>query len=275
MVLRIAVVTDIHYGIDVGVKKGTEAPRLIEDFIDAADQFKADYILNLGDSVSSQDPASDTKFRTALRAQFKRAACPVLEIDGNHDVRYQARQSPSGRIITHDHHIILWNPYLNRYTREGVIPDPQDIEWLENEINSAQKPVILLSHIPFAGPESKRKKLKAESVQALYYPSFFEKPRKIKAIVESSGKVLLCLSGHRHLNYTEHSNGTHHVIQQSMVETVENGQPSGAYSMIEVDAHEIRIKGFGLQQPALTVLPLKPAGSSQNTPPAPSVPKSA
>ncbi|MCM2344813.1 MAG: metallophosphoesterase, partial [Alphaproteobacteria bacterium] len=117
MVLRLAVITDIHYGFDTGVKKGAQAPQLVEDFINQAHQFGADYIVNLGDNVSSQNPIADEQYRKSLRAQFKRAACPVIDIDGNHDVRFQARQSPSASVVTSDHHIIQWNPYLNRYTR--------------------------------------------------------------------------------------------------------------------------------------------------------------
>lgn len=268
MVLRLAVITDIHYGFDTGVKKGAQAPQLVEDFINQAHQFGADYIVNLGDNVSSQNPIADEQYRKSLRAQFKRAACPVIDIDGNHDVRFQARQSPSASVVTSDHHIVQWNPYLNRYTREGVIPDQTDIDWLRYELTRAVKPVILLSHIPFTGPESVRKKWKNAHSQELYYPSYFKDAAELREMIEQSRKVMLCLSGHRHLNHHHENNGVHYLIQQSLVEVVEDDKPAGAYTMIEVDPQHIRIQGYGLKQPALRVLK-SAMGPAANSNPAP------
>lgn len=257
MALRLAVITDIHYGFDTGVKKGAQAPQLVESFIDQAHQFGADYIVNLGDNVSSQNPVADEQYRKSLRVQFKRAACPIIDIDGNHDVRFQARQSPSASLVTCDHHIVQWNPYLNRYTREGVIPDQTDIDWLRAELSRATKPVILLSHVPFTGPESVRKKWKNAHSQELYYPSYFKDAAELRAMIEDSGKVILCLSGHRHLNHHHENKGVHYLIQQSLVEVVEDDKPAGAFTMIELDQNNIRIQGYGLKQPALRNL--KPA----------------
>ncbi|QQG37175.1 MAG: metallophosphoesterase [Micavibrio aeruginosavorus] len=268
MALRIAVITDIHYGFDTGAKKGAQAPKLVEEFIDAAHQFGADYIFNLGDKVSSQNPIVDEQFKKSLRAQFKRAACPVIEIDGNHDVRFQAAQSPSTQLITHGYHIIQWNPYLNRYTREGVIVDDSDIQWLRNELASAQKPVVLLSHIPFGGPESVRKKWKNAHSQELYYPSYFKDSHELRGIIESSGKVMFCLSGHRHLNHHKENNGVHYLIHQSLVEVVEGDKPAGAYSMIEIDGQEVRIHGYGLKQPRLRILNPAAINNNASSPPA-------
>lgn len=268
MALRIAVITDIHYGFDTGAKKGAQAPQLVEEFLDTVHQFGADYIFNLGDTVSSQNPIADEQFKKSLRTQFKRAACPIIEIDGNHDVRFQAAQSPSARLMTSDYHIIQWNPYLNRYTREGVIVDDSDMQWLRTELANAQKPVILLSHIPFAGPESVRKKWKNAHSQELYYPSYFKNADELREIIESSGKVKICLSGHRHLNHHKESNGVHYLIHQSLVEVVEDDKPSGAYSMIEIDSQEIRIHGYGLKQPRLRVLDIAAANNNASPPPA-------
>ena len=261
MTLRIAVITDIHYGFDVGAKKGSQALPLLDGFLDAAQNFNADYIFNLGDEVSTKAPATDDKHKQTLRHAFKRAACPVIKIDGNHCVRYQEKQSPSRSFDAGDHHIIMWNPYMNRYTRDGVIPDPEDIEWLQNTLAQAVKPTILLSHIPFGGPESVKKQKKRIMTDGLYYPSHFAETEKLREMIEASGKVILCLSGHRHLNDIRESNGVHYLIHQSLVEVVQDDKPAGAFSMIEVAKNEIRIKGYGLKQPPLTTLPLaaKPA----------------
>jgi hypothetical protein len=257
MTLRIAVITDIHYGMDIGAKKGSQALNLVDQFIDAAHSFGAHYIFNLGDDISTRDPVTDEHYKQTLRQHFNRAACPIIKIDGNHCVRFQEKQSTSRSFQTDSHHIVLWNPYLNRYTRDGVIPDPEDIEWLESELTKADKPAIILSHVPFRGPESERKQFKRAHTEGQYYPSHFADAEKLQEIIESSGKVILCLSGHRHLNHIETMSGVHHTIQQSLVEIVEDGKPAGAYSLIEIDQHEIRINGFGLKQPPQITLPLR------------------
>jgi hypothetical protein len=263
MALRIAVITDIHYGIDIGAKKGTQALPLVDEFIDAAAAFKADLILNLGDEISTRDPESDEKFKATLRHHFNRAACPVIKIDGNHCVRFQERQSVSRSFDMDKFHIVMWNPYMNRYTRDGVIPDPQDIEWLENDLSGTGKPTIILSHIPFRGPESEKKQLKRAQTEGLYYPSHFAEAENLQEIIESSGKVMMCLSGHRHLDYHETANGVHHIIQQSLVEVVADGKPSGAYNLIEIDDDEIRINGVGLKRniPASLPVLVKPSST--------------
>ena len=93
----------------------------------------------------------------------------------------------------------------------------------------------------------------------LFYPSHFAEEEQLRTIIETSGKVILCLSGHRHLNDIRESNAVHYVIHQSLVEVVENDQPAAAFSMIEIDDTEIRIHGNGLKQPQKTLLPLSPA----------------
>ena len=263
MTLRIAVITDIHYGPDIGAKKGSQAPFLVDQFINAATVFNAHYIFNLGDDVSSRDPESDEQYKQTLSRVFKRASCPVIKIDGNHCVRFQEKQTLSRSFDTEHHHIVMWNPYMNRYTRAGVIPDPQDMEWLENDLANAEKPTIILSHIPFRGLESEGQRLRRTQTEGHYYPANFANEEQLRDIVESSGKVILCLSGHRHLNSIEMNNGVYHSIQQSLVEVIEDDKPSGAYSLIEIDDHEIRINGYGLQQPPKIVLPLlvKPASA--------------
>lgn len=257
MTLRVAVITDIHFGPDFGSKKkGSQAPQLIDKFLDAAAAFNADYIFNLGDDISSHEPERDEQYKIALSQIFQRASCPVIKIDGNHCVRFQAKQSPSSSFETDRHHIVMWNPYLNRYTRAGVIPDPQDMTWLRDTLSAATKPTILLSHIPFRGLESEGQQQRRTETEGHYYPANFANEVELQQIVEGHGKVILCLSGHRHLNSIETSNGVHHSIQQSLVEVVENGNPSGAFSLIEIDDHEIRINGHGLQQPPKIVLPV-------------------
>ena len=243
-------------------KKGTQALPLVDQFIDAAHAFNADFIFNLGDDISTRDPESDEKYKTSLRQHFNRASCPVIKIDGNHCVRYQEKQSLSRSFDTHDHHIIMWNPYMNRYTAEGVIPDPQDIEWLENDLAHTNNPTIILSHIPFRGPESSKVWNGTPQVGGTYYPSHFSEAEKLQDIIEASGKVILCLSGHRHLDHTQTAHSVHHIIQQSLVETADNGQPSGAYNLMEIDAHEIRIQTFGLERNIPANLPLTPRNVS-------------
>lgn len=257
MVLRLAVITDIHYGIDVGAKKGTLALPLVDQFIDEARNFNADYVINLGDEISTRAPDQDENFKTTLRQHFNRAASPVLKIDGNHCVRFQEKQSPSHSFDTPDHHIVLWNPYMNRYTGAGVIPDAQDVQWLDNDLSLTDKPTIILSHIPFRGPPCPSKQY-SPKIETQYYPSHFVNEATLQDIVENSGKVILCLSGHRHLDHVQTAGGVHHIIQQSLVESDEQGTPCGAYNLIEISDNALSITARGLKRNMPGVLPLTP-----------------
>lgn len=261
MTLRLAFVTDIHFGPDIGAKKGSQALTLIDKFVDQATAFRAHYILTGGDDISSHNPETDEINRKSVAQAFSRAASTVLKAKGNHCGRFEKDKSPSEIIDTGDHQIIIWNPCLNNYSAEGVVPDPEDIIWLETSLTAAAKPVILLSHVPFGGPESARRKWKQENKIPVYYPSHFVGEDALQDLVENSEKVIMCLSGHRHLNDIYEQNGVHYIIHQSLVEIVENDQPAGAFSMIEINDTEIHIHGHGLKQPEKTVLPIlsKPA----------------
>lgn len=258
MALRLAVITDIHFGTDIGKKVGTKALPLIDQFLLDAKNFNADYVVNLGDEISTQSPDLDENYKATLRQHFSRAASPILKIDGNHCVRFQAQQSVSRSFDTHGFHITMWNPYMNRYTAEGVIPDPRDIEWLENDLLMTDLPTIVLSHIPFRGPESYRKNSTFKN-DVPYYPSHFVSEYKLQDIIEDSGKVIMCLSGHRHLDHVQTKGSVHHIIQQSLVESLQEGKPCGAYNLIEINdtAISITAKGDGRNMPGS--LPRTPA----------------
>lgn len=260
MALRLAVITDIHYGIDVGAKKGTQALPLIDQFLAEAQNFNADYVINLGDEISTRAPELDDSFKATLRQHFTRAACPVLKVDGNHCVRFQEKQTPSRSFDTHGHHIVLWNPYMNRYTGEGVIPDAQDVDWLNDDLLMTDLPTIILSHIPFRGPDSATKHYNPK-IENQYYPSHFVNEAKLQDIVEDSGKVILCLSGHRHLDHVQKQGRVHHIIQQSLVEADPQGTPSGAFNLIDITDSAITITAHGHNRKMPAILPLTPQTS--------------
>lgn len=256
MALRIAYVTDIHYGPDIGAKKGSQAGKLLDRFVDAANSLQADYIITGGDDISSRDPESDEKNALSVSKHFERATCPVIKVKGNHCGRFKLRQSLSQIIDAGEHQIIIWNPYLNRYSGEGIAPDPEDITWLEISLAAVAKPAILFTHIPPNGPEAS-KKWKQKSSGDVYYPNNFVNEERIQSIIESSGKVISCHSGHRHCNFHQESNGIHYLVHQSLVEDVDkSGQGCGAFSLLEFDSDVLRIHGHGIKQPQLKTLPI-------------------
>lgn len=256
MTLRIAFTTDIHLGPDIGAKKGTQVGPLLERFIDAAHEFQADYIVTGGDDISSRDPDTDKKNIQILRRHFQRAACPVIRVEGNHCGRFKLQQNPSQVIDTGTHQIFIWNPYLNRYSGAGVVPDPQDITWLEISLAAAARPVILFTHIPPKGPPMLAN-VKPRPAKDVYYPARLANEKEIQDVIEASGKVISVHSGHRHRNYRDQSGNVHYLTQQSMAEDVDkSGKACGAYTLMEFTDDLLSIHGFGTRQPAHRNIPL-------------------
>ncbi len=108
MSLKIAIVTDIHHGQDAEAKKGSQALPLLKKFARFVAKEKPDLVIDLGDRISDEDPATDLRLEEDVSAAFEpiRRVAPVFHICGNHDRDflsvYQNERIP--RAIARQHH---------------------------------------------------------------------------------------------------------------------------------------------------------------------------
>lgn len=262
--LRIAVITDIHYGLDKNRRLGTRAPALMEGFIKAVNALRPHLVVDMGDRISSHSPSTDEHYMKRLQQVFNRMAAPVHSLLGNNDQRHLSR-ADNARIMgqSMDSHImqvqgcnlVFWNPDVDTDKPGGLTVDKADMDWLTRQVQAATGPVLLFSHVPLDNfPDDDRKAAPKDfGPNRSYYPQ----GPQIRAMLSQSGKVALCMAGHKHLNRHRTIDGVHYIIQQSLSQQI-NGRndPYGAWSFLEIDDGMIRIKGYGHQQPDYR-LPLK------------------
>lgn len=203
--IKFAIASDFHAP---DVPQGKE---IVTDFIKASNSEKVDFIIELGD-FCRLDEASEP-YRAAWNS-FKGDKHHVI---GNHDMdKYTPEEYVKGMGMPHRyysfdkgqfHFIVLdgnnlydgktfkhyakANYYVNKKMREFV--DPEQLEWLKQDLESTEKKCILFSH-PSIDTCMNNGKLVRQILEEENKRAGFK-------------KVVLCFSGHNHSNYTKEING--------------------------------------------------------------------
>lgn len=242
--LFLRLVTDIHVGEDRNDRIGTKAIELMREFVDKTNTDKPDAVVDMGDRVMQTDAHEDLKNLTDLSAQFNRLAVPHYHVHGNHDVLHLTRSvnqelldmgaERSNTVDIGSYRLILWNPGLE-ITQDGLTAKRDDIAWLEDALMTTDRPCLVFTHVPLDDEALKNPKNRHER-RLPYFANYPQNPF-IRKIMEDSGKVVACFSGHRHLNNHNEINGIHYITLDSLVKrTASNpNKPSGAYADLKID----------------------------------------
>lgn len=256
--LRFAVVTDIHYGFDRGNKKGSRAPALIDRFVKAANSNRVDFAVDMGDRVTYANPEQDRHYLIKLKDQFNKLAMPKYSVHGNHDLSNLTRQNnedilgvPGGSYSKdiNGYHVIFWNPNVRITGEQGLFITPDEMSWLRDTLTETDRKCVLFCHIPLDNYPTDN--VRAAEYDKRPFLSYYPQGPEIREILEESGKVLLCMSGHRHRNRHREINGIHYITHQSLVQRYHDTErPHAAYSLVKINKGRIRIEGRGLGQPS-------------------------
>ncbi|MEQ1932252.1 MAG: metallophosphoesterase [Fimbriimonadaceae bacterium] len=202
---RLAAITDLHYGL------APDAAVRMEAFVQAVKARKGlDAVLQMGDFCYSDEGAK------GCMDLWNRVSQPKLHVLGNHDMdkvdkdaamKFIGMKSRYGSTKLGGYRFIHLD--LNHFQKEGKLysyangnyftdnasynwADPEQLEWLKQELAKSTEPVIILAHQPlgFAEPE---KPLPPEQSQ-------------IMDILEK-GPVAACIFGHLHVDRLETCRG--------------------------------------------------------------------
>ncbi len=252
--VRFAVITDIHYGPDAGSKYGSKAASLLNVFTKAAAGYDLDCIVDMGDRVTAHDHDEAVKNMQDVKAQFNKVAVPTYSVIGNHDLLHMTREENAqimgnpGTSYSRDvkgYHFVFFNPPLD-LAHNGLHMSQEELDWLEKDLASTDKPTIVFSHVPLDNDESDNKSGRAASKSDRLYFFYPEGPQ-VREIMEKSGKVIMAMAGHRHTNRYREINGIHYITQQSLVQAYEKHyrKPHRAWTIIDIEDDEIlvRLKG--------------------------------
>ncbi|MBI4030895.1 MAG: metallophosphoesterase [Proteobacteria bacterium] len=256
--VRAAIVTDVHYGIDSGCKLGSKAPRLMKKFIRAVGAGAPDFILDMGDRISHRNQRDDAKRMKALKSHFNEIFIPLYCLVGNHDIKNLSREenerimgSPGASYSRNinGYHFIFWNPNVNNGDT-GLKLDPDDLQWLKDDLSKCRGPAILFSHVPLDNDTDDNIKAYASSAAAtgiITNRFYYDNASDIRETLEKSGKIILCMAGHRHINRYREINGIHYITQQSLTNQYKEKYriPAGTWSMLEIDDGGITVTLHG------------------------------
>ncbi len=266
--LTLAVVTDIHYGLDRGTKKGSEALKLLDQFTAFVKKLKPDLCVEMGDRTTVADQnVPDYDLMSQVGEALRKIPCETYHLSGNHDLdvltpedneRALGKSLASKGIEIKGYHLIFWNtnPKLDR--EKGFSLDGKDLDWLRRELDASPLPAVIFSHVPLDnGAISGNYYFERHPIHAGYPP---DQGKRIRDVIERSGKVILCINGHFHWTAYHCMDGIHYVTIPSLVETFRTSPTAdGAFARVEID-DTIEIEIYG-SAPLLYRLPIKKLGT--------------
>jgi Icc protein len=259
MALRIAVVTDIHHGRDAEAKKGTQALPLMAEFARFVADARPDLVLDLGDRISDEDPEADVRLQKEVAQAFLPIAeiAPIHHVCGNHDRDFlSVRQNEEilGQQLSHrtidagGWRIALFRADTLIRRPGGFQCPPDDVAWLAATAASADRPLLVASHVPMSGHSQIGNYYFQRTPSASTYPSQGEALRQ--ALHTAPGPIA-CVAGHVHWNTVTTVNGVPHFTQQSLTESFVmsprngEGEACGAFGLIELSHETIDWRVFG------------------------------
>ena len=246
--LKIAVITDIHYGLDEKTQTaGDLGLALLESSLGQIENDNFDLLVDLGDRLNDEKLADARACLKELALIFRNIRMPRHHILGNCDILdVQKQEKILGTTLT-NHSITMsgWH-FLFLSSYDGSIGGNLDnfaLNWLERELETNKLPKIIFSHQPLDEellPENRF--FNSDISQA--YSKGADEARKI---IEKSGRVKLVVSGHLHQNKICEINGIHYCTVTALTPFRDSQVKEAAYAVLSLD-NKIRIEVLGREK---------------------------
>ncbi len=262
--LKIAVVTDIHHGAISKTKIGPAALGLLNKFVDFANEWDADIVVDLGDRISDRDNKTDRGLTADVAGVFQRVGVQRRHILGNHDLEFMTAEEGeellgvsmlSESIDVNGYHLVFWQADTHIDRGCGFQLKTEDLEWLTADLAATSLPSIVFSHVPLDGSD----------MTGNYYfeanpdLSRYTDTSRIREVLRDAGNVVLCVAGHVHWNKLNTVDGIPYLSLQSLTESFTTApDPAGAWSTIQI-GDEIYWECHGADALSATI-PIRPLG---------------
>ncbi len=243
MSVRICIVSDIHHGTPTTTKRGDTALGLMDEFVRFTNDAKPDFVVDLGDRISDMDRDTDLRLEREVAEAFKPITSPIHHINGNHDRDY-LEVSDNEEILgqslentTFDidgWRIVLWradSKIMRSPEHSGFVLRETDLVWLSRVAQTADRPLLVMSHVPISGHAQTGNYYFERNPESSTYPM----AERARAALSQARVPVTCIAGHVHWNTITTVDGITHLTQQSLTESfTTNGEPAGAYGMLEL-----------------------------------------
>ncbi|NDC37249.1 MAG: hypothetical protein EBZ48_04265 [Proteobacteria bacterium] len=252
--LKIALISDIHHGPDLGSKKGTAAKRLFARFQRWVSGSGVGVVVDLGDRITDQGPELDRKRLSEVAEWFKKIRLPRYHLAGNHDIDCLSLSENeallgeplySRSVIVQGWRLLFWAVDSRLSVETGLNAKPSELAWLRTELKKKRIPTIIFTHIPLGNGSYTGNFYFEKAVPHLAgYPP--DQGEKIREIIERSETVVMCINGHAHWNAYQCIDGIHYVTVPALTELFPSfPQPTTAWSMLDLKKDKARLEVFG------------------------------
>ncbi|ONG50096.1 metallophosphoesterase-domain-containing protein [Pseudoroseomonas deserti] len=248
---RIAIVTDIHHGLDNLAKKGSASLALMAEFARFVADSKPDLVLDLGDRITDSDHDTDLVLEREVAEAFAAIEAPILHINGNHDRDFLSvaeNEAILGQPLGHrvidagDWRVVLWRADTKLHRPGGFRLAEPDLIWLEQVVRQADRPLLIASHVPLSGHDMTGNYWFERNQHVSRYPG----SDRIRAVLARATVPVACVAGHVHWNSLTMLDAIPHFTLQSLVEISTTApQPAGAWGLMQLD-RKIDWEVFGL-----------------------------
>jgi len=240
--IRIGLIADLHDEVD-----------RLQAFIDKVNEEKPDFIIQLGDFSNGKEAINRQLLNVWNTFPGKK-----YHVLGNHDLDHASkeeiiqRQEMPGKYYSFDckgfHFIVLDCNYILKdgeyidyayanyyipYPNRDLI-NPEQVEWLEDDIKNTDKPVIIFSH---------------ESLDDLEIRGTNPVPNRemVRQVIRDMNsqfphKIIACFAGHDHVDHHNKIEGVHYFAVNSAYGFKKSLElKEGIYAFITLDADNRRI----------------------------------
>jgi predicted phosphodiesterase len=248
--LTFALVTDIHSGRASLTKRGPEALRLVEEFVEFAETSGPDLVVELGDRVTDTDAAADRASLEQVAELFAPLSVPRQHIMGNHDLvnlsvadneECLGQTFASSSVDLKGWHLVFWQADVAMSASHHPRLAAEDLEWLEADLTATELPAVVFTHVPLDG---------ASMTGNFYFqsnPEFagYSNTKRAQQIISESEQVALCVAGHVHWNNVSRIDGVPYLSLQSLTESfTTQGQAAASWASITLD-EQLHWRGHG------------------------------
>jgi 3',5'-cyclic AMP phosphodiesterase CpdA len=260
LAVRFALISDVHFGPPASFagklrKLSHEAASLTERFVKRMNEVeRPQLVVNLGDVIEDENREADLGNYRRFVDILGRLDAPVLHVAGNHDFVHlseadlRALWKHEGALYySRDLGGVHFSILHTIETKDVAVrlPDEQ-LDWLRSDLGRAEPPCVVLMHHP-------------ASEMRLTGNRWFEKAphicriaerRKLRAVIESSAKVVAAFNGHVHWNHLDVIAGIPYVTLQSLIENLDEdapGRAAAAWAVCDLSEHRLNVEIHGAE----------------------------
>jgi 3',5'-cyclic-AMP phosphodiesterase len=254
MNLKIALITDIHAGLDNEYIKGSVALNLLDEALAELQKHQPALLVEMGDRTNDDSLEIRRSNIAELGKRFSALALPRHHLLGNHDYLPKDEQEHllNTRLSNHSVTVEGWQ-LIFLYTFNGTVEgglSEEDLHWLEQTLAVNTLPAIVFTHQPLDGIPTKGNSL-FDAIPHYLTPAGHEKAR---AVMEAPKKVVLAINGHTHWNRLERVNGITYLHLTAVTPLVQNKEKTTAYSVLTLDEHSITVEVYGREPAKFNIL---------------------